>query len=374
MTDRASTSLSPVVVTGGCGFIGFHMVSQLVADDSDCKVHVVDINTGRNRVSGVTYHKCDITALPDVQSVLDKVRPKTIFHIACPDSMVLQPSIFRQVNLIGARNLLAAAEATGVQAFINTSTTSIIHDNHSHIINADETWPLLEYPVQKRVYTLTKAEAHKEIIAANRKGGDASLLTVSILPASTFGPRDTVFLGKVVATARAGKANIQMGPGKNEYDFVYVSNLVDAHILAAKALVRAFGKPAPAAENRVDGETFIVTNDERRNFWDFQRSIAASVGCPVKPQEIKIIPVWVAWLFAAIGEWFAWLFRKGHPIVTREAVRLVTINRTFNGEKAKRVLGYKPKVSIDHGLEIAGKWFREEAERAKYDEASAKDR
>lgn len=165
-----------------------------------------------------------------------------------------------------------------------------------------------------------------------------------------------------------------MGPGTNEYDFVYVSNLVDGHILAAKALVRAFGKPAPAAENRVDGETFIITNDERKNFWDFQRSVAASVGCPVKPQEIKIIPVWVAWLFAAIGEWFAWLFRKGHPIVTREAVRLVTINRTFNGEKAKRVLGYKPKVSIDDGLEIAGKWFREEAERAKYAEASAKDR
>ncbi|KAK2592987.1 erg26, C-3 sterol dehydrogenase [Conoideocrella luteorostrata] len=289
MADGDFISLSPVVVTGGCGFIGFHMVSQLIEDDSDCKIHVLDINMGRNRVSGAVYHDCDITALSEVQSLFNKLRPKTVFHVACPDSMILQPSVFRQVNLIGARNLLTAARASGVQAFINTSTTSIIHDNHSDIVNADETLPILEYPAQKRVYTLTKAEAHKEIIAANRKDGDASLLTVSMLPASTFGPRDTVLLAKIIATAKAGKAKIQMGPGQNEYDFLYVSNLVDAHILAARALIRAFGKPAPPKGSRVDGETFIITNNERRNFWEFQRSIAALVGHPVKPDEIKII-------------------------------------------------------------------------------------
>lgn len=51
-------------------------------------------------------------------------------------------------------------------------------------------------------------------------------------------------------------------------------------------------------------------------------------------------------------------------IVTREAVRLTVIERTLNGEKAKRVLGYRPKVSIGEGLERTGKWFVDEAKRA----------
>lgn len=88
------------------------------------------------------------------------------------------------------------------------------------------------------------------------------MLTASIRPATAFGARDTLFLGKVVAQARAGKANVQMGAGRNYYDFTYIPNLVDAHILAAHALVGAYGRAAPPPERRVDGETSIITNDE----------------------------------------------------------------------------------------------------------------
>ncbi|KAH8892367.1 NAD(P)-binding protein [Thozetella sp. PMI_491] len=360
---HTSPSLGPVLVTGGCGFIGSHIVAELFGSEPDCQIHVIDIDCNRNRVDGVTYHTCDISSFPDVEAVFAQAKPKTIFHVACPESTVLQPSVFQRVNVGGAHNLLVAARnVQTVQAFINTSTSSVIHDNLTDLRNADETFPVLKYPAQKRVYTLTKAEAEAEILAANRENGDTSMLTASIWPATTFGPRDTICMGKIVANARAGKANIQMGPGNNYHDFVYISNLVDAHILAAKALVRAYGKPAPPKDKRVDGECFIITNDEPVEFWDFQRSIAASVGLPVSKEDIKIIPVWVAWLFAAISEYVTWIctFGKGHPIVTREAVKLTTITKTLNDNKAKRVLGYKPKVSMSQGLAIAGKWFMEE--------------
>ncbi|KAK0615066.1 hypothetical protein B0T17DRAFT_602170 [Bombardia bombarda] len=283
-----NSSLSPVVVTGGCGFTGFHLVTGILELEPDCTIHVIDINTNRNRVAGA--------------------HPKTVFHLACPDSTVKQPAVFKRVNVVGARNLVAAARKT-VHVFVNTTISSVVHDNKSDLRDADETLPVLKYPTQKRVYTLTKAEADAHIKAANREGGDnASMLTVELRPGTIFGPRDTICMGKIIANARAGKANIQMGPGNNYYDFVYVSNLVDANILAAKALLNAYGKPTPPNDMRVDGEAFNVTNDEHVEFWEFQRAIAALI---------------------------------------------------------KRVLGYKPKVGIDEGLAVAGKWFMEEANKAK---------
>ncbi|KAK7751098.1 erg26, C-3 sterol dehydrogenase [Diatrype stigma] len=361
-------SLSPAIVTGGCGFIGFHLVTGLLEREPDCQIHVIDIDTSHNRVPGVIYHTCDISPLSDVEVVFNQAKPKTVFHVACPDSTVQQPSVFHRVNVIGARNLLISARnVETVQAFINTSTSSVIHDNLTDLVDADETFPVLQYPAQKRIYTLTKAEAEAEILAANRENGDSSMLTVSMRPATAFGERDTVTMGKIVANARAGKAKFQMGPGGNMYDFVYISNLVDAHLLAAEALVSAYGKPPPPLEQRVDGQSFNVTNDEPVEFWEFQRAIAASVGLPVRKEDIRIIPKWIALLMAAVNEWISWMRTWGReqPIVTREAIRLTTITRTLNGEKAKRVLGYKPKVSMRDGLAKAGKWFIEEDARAR---------
>lgn len=362
----SASSLSPIVVTGGCGFIGYHIIAQVLEDEPDSKVHVIDINTQRNRIAGVEYHNCDISDLPQVEQIIAQARPRTIFHVACPESTVQQPDVFKKVNVTGSHNLLVAAKKVGtVRAFINTSTSSVIHDNVSNLVKADESLPVLQYPAQKRVYTLTKAEAETEILATNRQDGDSSMLTVSIRPATVFGERDTITFGKIVANARQGKGKIQFGPGGNLYDFVYASNCADAHILAAKALVNAWGKPALPADKRVDGESFNVTNEEPVPFWDFQRAIAASVGLPVKPEEVKILPVWVAYIIATIAEWFTWIrtFGKEQPIVTREAVRLTVIERTLSGEKAKRVLGYQPKVTMDEGLARTGKWFVEEDQR-----------
>ncbi|TEY59799.1 hypothetical protein BOTCAL_0186g00200 [Botryotinia calthae] len=281
--------------------------------------------------------------------------------------MVLQPSVFQNVNINGAQNLISAAFKVGtVQAFVNTSTSSVIHDNISDLIDADEDLPVLQYPVQKRIYTLTKAVAEADILAANRKYGDSSMMTVSLRPATAFGERDTICMGKIVDVCRQAKGKFQIGAGKNEYDFIYVGNLAKAHILAAQALLRAYGKPVPPLETRVDGQTFNITNNERILFWEFQRRISAAIGFPIKDEDIKIIPKWLALFIAVIGEYSIWIrsFGKRQPSVTRESVRLTTIIRTLNGDKAKRVLGYDTKVSILEGIERGGKWFVEEAKQA----------
>lgn len=367
MSGKATPShLSPVIITGGCGFVGSHLAEGLLAESSNCEIHVIDQDTTKNQVPGVHYHTCDITSSADLESIFVKIQPQTVFHAASPDPLVLNPARFRSVNIDGARNLLGAARKTkSVKAFVYTSTSSAIHDNVSELVDADDSLPVLRYPAQKRVYTLTKVAAEDEILATNRQDGDASVLTVSIRPATAFGARDSTFLGKVIAQARAGKANVQIGPGRNYYDVTYISNLVDAHLLAAHALIDAHGKAAPPAERRVDGEAFIITNDEPVLFWDFNRAVAASIGMPVKKEDIKVVPYWVAMLAATVSEWSTWIFsfgRRQAPI-TREAVHLSTITRTLRCDKAKRILGYRPRVGVYEGLEECSKWFVEEAKR-----------
>lgn len=361
MSSNVTASLGPVVITGGCGFVGSHLAEGLLADDPQCQVHILDLHTEKNRVPGVNYHTCDIASSMDVESAFIAIKPQTVFHVASPDPLVLNAARFRSVNVQGTKNLLAASQKT-VKAFIYTSTSSAIHDNVSELIDADESLPVLRYPLQKRIYTLTKVEAEDNILAANRQNGNSSLLTASIRPATAFGARDFVFMGKVITQARAGRANTQVGPGKNMYDVTYVSNLVDAHILAAYALIDAYGKAPLPLEKRVDGQAFVITNDEPVLFWEFHRCIAASVGFPIEKEDIKVVPYWVAMLVATISEWSTWVFslgRKQAPI-TREAVHLSTITRTLKCDKAKRVLGYKPRVSVYEGLELASKWFVEQ--------------
>ncbi|KUI67592.1 Sterol-4-alpha-carboxylate 3-dehydrogenase, decarboxylating [Cytospora mali] len=217
------------------------------ADIHVLDTHVLDISQ-HNQVPGATYYKCDISSLSEVEAIFAKCKPKTVFHVASPDPANVQPALFRKVNVTGSHNLLLAAQKIAtVKAFIYTCSSSVIHDNYSDL---------------KRACTLSKAEAETSILAANRANGDSSILTASIRVASAFGERDYTTFAKIAANARKGKANMQIGNSQNLYDVTYVSNLVDAHPLAAQGLLRAHGKPLTSPATRVDGEAFFISNDE----------------------------------------------------------------------------------------------------------------
>ena len=362
---ESSQLMSPVLITGGCGFIGWHLTHHVLTAEPSCKIHILDINTSRNRLihANIIYHTCDIISTAAVEAVLHEARPRTIFHTACPDSMIPDEAHFFEVNVIGTRNLLVSAARIGtVRALVFTSTSSVIHDSVSDLLDADETLPVLQPPVQKRGYTLTKATAEAEVLACNRKdSNDHALLTCVLRPCTTIGEADTICLGKMLSNAVKGKTRFQMGEGKNVYDFMYVGNLADAHILTAQHLLAAWGHPVPLQEKRVDGECFNVTNDERILFWDFVRKVSAAAGCPVKQEEIIVVPVWVGLLIGWISEWIVWAKSGGreHPNMTVEGCRLSTIHRTLNSEKAKRVLGYRPTINLDDGIERGAKWWLE---------------
>ncbi|KAI9814560.1 MAG: hypothetical protein M1827_003115 [Pycnora praestabilis] len=355
----AQQPLGAVLVIGGCGYLGHHIVSKLLECDPAAQVSVLDVRTDRNRHSSVTYYDGNISSKDDIRSVFEKVQPRVIIHTASPPPFAHDLGFFMKVNVDGTRNLLEVAkECESVEAFVYTSSASVIHDSVSNLVEVDESSPVLYLPDQKEPYNHTKAMAEALVLAANRKNGD--MLTIAIRPSGLFGEGDLTTVKPMVEAAAAGKYKFQIGDGKNLFDWTYVGNAAQAHILAAQALLRAYKSSTtlPSSE-RVDGEAILVTNDEPIPFWEFARSLGAAAGYPTKPEEIRSIPRVVGLAMAAIAEWMVWITSLGKrkSAMTRQSIRYSSMTRTFRIDKAKRRLGYRPLVSMEEAIRRAAESF-----------------
>jgi len=186
------------------------------------------------------------------------------------------------------------------------------------------------------------------------------MATVSLRPASCFGEANEEIIEKLIGVARSGRGNIQIGDRTNLYDFVYAGNVADAHLLAAKALLRDVNQP-PAEEQRVGGEVFHLTNDEPWLFWYSTREVAKQAGYEVKKGDIRVVPRWVGMLMAFLAEWIVWIVSGGkkEPGLTRYGVKYSCFTRTVSCEKAKKRLGYRLAIGMQSGIERSVKWFLE---------------
>lgn len=349
--------LESVIVIGGCGFLGHNIVSQLL-EFTTAKVSVLDLRTDRNRLPSVTYHEGDISSVKDVLSVLDHVRPAVVIHTASPSVFARNMSFFLRINVDGTRNLLECAQKVGVKAFVYTSSASVIHDTVSDLVNVDESAPVLYIPDQKEAYNHTKSLAEDLVLAANRKN-NSNMLTVALRPSGLFGERDPTTVKAMVEAAASGKYKFQTGDGNNLIDWTYVANAAYAHILAAGALTRAHASTAGLESERVDGEAFLITNDEPIPFWEFVRGIGAAAGHPTNPEQIQKIPTALALMIAILLEWLVYLASLGRKQTTKLSLglRFGCMTRTFCIDKAKKRLGYKPLVNMEEGIIRAGGSF-----------------
>ena len=359
-TEKHSKSLGPVLVIGGCGFLGHHIVKQLLESHS-AQVSVLDLRTDRNRFPEASYYDADITSDTAVTRILEEVKPTTIIHTASPALMAddgRNKPIYKKVNIDGTRNLIELAGKAGcVKAFVYTSSASVVYDSVSDLCNADERWAVLVSPQQREYYSETKGVAEGIVLAANRKYGD--MLTVAIRPAGIFGEGDVQTIPSMLTAYEKGQTKFQLGQNNNLFDFTYVGNVAHAHILATNALLHTHTLPTqPLDHERVDGEAFFITNDSPLYFWDFARMVWSTAGDPTQPSQVWVIDKDIGLVIASLIEWIFWLLGR-KPNLTRKAVNYSSMTRYYNIDKAKRILGYKPLVEMEEAIVRTVKSFRE---------------
>ncbi len=131
--------------------------------------------------------------------------------------------------------------------------------------------------------------------------------------------------------------------GKAVMDITYVDNVVDAILLALHA-------------PNIEGQSYNITNDEPKTFIDLLQLLSDKTQCPLKTRNISFK---TAYYSAKILESiYRWLRLENEPPITCYGVGLISKSMTFDISKAKKELGYHPKVSINDGLETFAKRWR----------------
>ncbi len=162
MTTEKKPALGAVMVIGGCGFLGHHVVRVLLRDYTCTSISVIDLRCTRNRrpdSDGIKYFEADITDATKLEEIFTKARPDVVVHTASPAAQSndkVSHALFKKVNIDGTAAVVEACIKTGVKALVYTSSASVMSDNKSDLINADERWPVIRGTNQSEYYSETK--------------------------------------------------------------------------------------------------------------------------------------------------------------------------------------------------------------------------
>ncbi|KAK4892494.1 erg26, C-3 sterol dehydrogenase [Elasticomyces elasticus] len=355
--QEKAKSLGHVVVTGGSGFLGNHIVTLLSERKACDKITSLDLRPPPNPVAGVAYEQGDITDYDSMLKLLGRLQPAAVIHTASPAALNNKNTqMFYDVNVTGTKTLVRAAQDSGsVKAFVYTSSASVIHDTISDLVNADETYPLIMHDAQPEYYTTTKALAETHVLAANRSKSHPDFLTCAIRPSAMFGEGDVQLLPPGLSAYYRGQTKFQIGDNENLFDFTEITNVAHAHHLALAALLATYdrtqrGLAAPLDNEKVDGEAFFITNDSPVYFFDFARMCWAAAGDKTQPNQVWVLSKGLGLFLATIMEWVFWIFKLGKPGLTRQQVKYTCMTRFYSIDKAKRRLGYKPVVKLEDGI------------------------
>ncbi len=315
------------LVTGGSGFVGKHLIRRLLSDGWRVRA------LGRSaealpqvQASGAEPVMADLSDPAALTSAMDGV--EVVFHVAAHFRLWDQMSVFRRINVDGTRNIVAAAERTGVRRIVYVSAAAVVMGRPEPMRGVSEDAALHRIPFAP--YAASKAEAEEILLAANGRRDGFS--TVAIRPPMIWGP-DMPMLDHMVETVRAGQFQWVAGGGQ-AMSTCHVDNLCHALLLAA--------------DHGSGGEAWFVSDGEDTTLKSFLTRLLDSRGVTAKARNV---PFGVAWAMAGlIGTVWRVFHRKGEPPITRQMLRLIGKDFTIDIRRAREELGYAPVISPAEGI------------------------
>ncbi|KAK3937972.1 NAD(P)-binding protein [Diplogelasinospora grovesii] len=356
---NGNTRLGSVVVIGGCGFLGHHIVTQLLEDGTCTSISVMSRNPFKNRMDGVSYSVGDITRRGDVDCFISEAKPNVVINTASPVAYIDHEHApdYEKVNVDGNENLLAACKALGtVKAYIYTSSGPIIAGSGGAYDQADETYPTLASMCGGGgdPYHVAKARGDALVLGANDPNG---MRTATIRPTAMYGEGDQQMIANLLEVHRTNQQTVWLGDNTALMDSVYVGSVAHAHILAAHGLLAGIEDPLSAP--KVDGEAFNITDDAPLPPWTFFRLFWIEMGDTTPLSKVWMIPPWLTLTMAEVAEWWTWTFSFGRlrpKVLIKERIEFLLYTRTYSIAKARERLGYQPTISMSEAVRRAVKW------------------
>lgn len=246
------------LIIGGCGFLGRHIVQQLVGR-GERQVAVFDL-VQRHFDDNVTFYTGDITFPDDLREAITKSKANVIIHTASPIHG-MGKDVYEKVNILGTQTIINACLSQSVPKLIYTSSAGVVYNGTQNLVDIDER---MEIPTSALdAYNDTKARAEQLVLAAN----SPELKTCALRPAGIFGEGDRQLLVGLKQVVDNGQTKFQVGDNENLFDWTYVGNVAHAHLLASDRLdkvVSPYEFTFPLAENNKSvGDHRVPTSNAR---------------------------------------------------------------------------------------------------------------
>ena len=329
MAIKPDSNLPTIAVTGASGFVGHHMVRFLQA----CNYPVIAITRSKkyyeNSIDNVTVRQADILNRSQVEAAISGA--DVIVH----NAGVIDPHGSKHqlinTNAYGTKLLLEIASQANIKQFIHMSSLSVI-TGLSDCYNVDES---------KEPKKSGEAYGDSKILAETfaKSFDNKNNMPVTILrPGFIYGLHENSWVTRLVNSLKNNQVMI-IGDGSKETNLIYVDNLCEATRLCIL-------NPASYGEtfNLTDG--FKVTKKELID--TFTRNLALQ---PVTKHVNPKLAFYVCSLVTAISPVLSKSAQKKLARLSYPAYRLMGVNQGFSIEKAKNILGYKPIVSFDEGMQ-----------------------
>jgi nucleoside-diphosphate-sugar epimerase len=318
-------------VTGGSGFLGSHLVRRFAADGASVTALVRNREKTSRLPAGVEPVIGDIASPEAARRLVEGaeivVHTVSNFRVASGP-----PESYRRINVDGTRNVLETAIAAGVRRFVHCSTIGV--HGHVAVSPGDENSPFNPGDL----YQQTKLEAEQLVRA--RVGQGATEIVV-VRPCSMYGPGDMRMLKMFRLLARG--RFFKVGPCSANFHAGYIEDVVEGFVRAATV---------PG----IDGEVFIVGGERFLPLDEYIDTAARAVGAP--PPKLRI-PYGLMHVAAWVCERACVPLRIEPPLHVRR-VRFFRNNRAFSIEKARRILGFRPQVTLEEGMRRTVAWYREQ--------------
>lgn len=319
-----------MLVTGATGFAGGHLVRRLRQQGHRVRALVRSVSRVRPLLDhGVEIVQGDITRASDVERAAEGAWK--IFHVAAVFRTAGHPDgHYYDVNVGGTRNVMEAARRQGVERVVHCSTVGV-HGDVRDVPSTEES-PLNPGDIYQKT-KLAGEEAAREAFARGLPGA-------VVRPGAIYGPGDLRLL-KLFRTVHNGSF-LMFGSGETLYHLVYIDDLIDGMLLCAER---------PEAV----GEVFILAGPRYLTLDEMVELIAKAVGVATPRGHL---PMWPLVAAAAACEAVCRPFHLEPPLHRRRA-DFFRKNRAFSCEKARRMLGYEPRVDPSEGILRTARWYFE---------------
>jgi nucleoside-diphosphate-sugar epimerase len=324
------------LVTGGTGFTGSHLVRRLLARGDE--VRVLDAAPGifhdelTRAGARVTLGSVTDAALVDRLVAGSDV----VFHLAAAFRQINLPKrAYWEINCQGTRHVAEASLRHQVRRLVYCSTQGV----HGHIreVPGHEGSPI----APEDYYQQTKYEGEQALWEVARQGLEATV----VRPMGIYGPGDPGRFRMLFRAVHRGQLFgrfLMFGDGAVLYHPCYVENLVDAFELCAE-------------HPKAAGETYLIGDDRYVSLNELVRETARSLGQEARIVYVPYAPLWLA---SALCEAICLPLGVEPPLFRRRA-EWFRQTRAFTIDKARRELGFEPKVGLGEGLRRTGAWYRE---------------